>query len=239
MLTPIPGADGLWEARRELRLAPGFHLDARMTVVRLPDGGLWLHSPLALDDALAATLEAQGPVRHLVAPSLHHHLFLPAARARWPGAAVHLAPGLAAKRPQAGPGAALSATPPPEWGGAFAVCPLAGARQMGETVFLHRPTGTLLCTDLVFNLRAWRGAMTGPILRLFGTRGRLAASRLVRLLVRDKAAFRESLRTVLAWDFQRVVMAHGEILAGPASREALRAALERRFGPGLGPPGGA
>ena len=39
----------------------------RMTVIRLPDGGLWLHSPTPLDDGLRAAIDALGPVAHIVA----------------------------------------------------------------------------------------------------------------------------------------------------------------------------
>lgn len=237
MLNALDQANGLWEATGELRLAPGFYLPARMTVARLPDGALWVHSPIALDDALAAELDALGPVRHLVAPNCLHHFFLARAHRRYPQAAVHIAPGLAAKRPRLAMGNPLSATPPPEWGDAFAVCPLEGARRLGETVFLHRPSRTLICTDLVFNLRTWRGPLTGLLLRLFGTRGRLAASRLVRLVVDDRERFRASLREVARWDFQRVAMAHGEVLEGPTARADFLTALEARFGGGLGDAG--
>ncbi|MFX7674953.1 DUF4336 domain-containing protein, partial [Acinetobacter baumannii] len=34
----------------------------RMTVVRLPDGGLWIHSPVAPDEALFEAIERLGSV---------------------------------------------------------------------------------------------------------------------------------------------------------------------------------
>jgi hypothetical protein len=46
---------------------------------------------------------------------------------------------------------------------------------------------------------------------------------LERLLVRDRAAARRSLERILAWDFERVVVAHGAVLES-GGREALRAA---------------
>jgi hypothetical protein len=39
-----------------------------MTVVRLADGGLFIHSPVSLDGALRAAVDALGPVTAIVAP---------------------------------------------------------------------------------------------------------------------------------------------------------------------------
>jgi hypothetical protein len=46
MLEPI--ADGLWVEARRLRFA-GVETGTRMTLVRLADGGLFVHSPISLD----------------------------------------------------------------------------------------------------------------------------------------------------------------------------------------------
>ena len=66
--------------------AAGLELGGRMTVIRLPDGGLWIHSPVRVDGATRPAVEALGPVRFLVAPSLMHHLFLPEWAAAYPEA---------------------------------------------------------------------------------------------------------------------------------------------------------
>ena len=42
----------------------------RMTIVRLPDDGLWVHSPTVNDAALMDAVAALGPVRFLIAPLL-------------------------------------------------------------------------------------------------------------------------------------------------------------------------
>ena len=62
------------------------------------DGGLWLHSPIAIDEALAGTLAELGEVRHIVAPNRFHHMFAGAAKRRYPAAALWAAPGLRKKR---------------------------------------------------------------------------------------------------------------------------------------------
>ena len=94
-----PLAPDLWVVARPLRFLGMFPIGTRMTVVRLSSGALWLCSPVELDDALAAQLNALGPVEHLVGPNRFHHLYLGTALESYPNAQLHLAPGLAEKRP--------------------------------------------------------------------------------------------------------------------------------------------
>lgn len=48
----------------------------RMTIVRLPGGELWVHSPIAWSDQLGAELARLGPVSHLIAPNTLHWSYL-------------------------------------------------------------------------------------------------------------------------------------------------------------------
>jgi glyoxylase-like metal-dependent hydrolase (beta-lactamase superfamily II) len=59
-------------------------------------------------------------------------------------------------------------------------------------------------------------------MRLLSSYGRFGPSRLDPFLIRDRRAARQSLERILAWDFDRVVVAHGDVLenGGP---DALRA----------------
>jgi hypothetical protein len=74
--TPAPVleqlAPDLWVATRPLPLRVG-DIGTRMTVIRLGDGSLLLHSPVRIDDATRAAVDALGPVGAVVAPNLHHH----------------------------------------------------------------------------------------------------------------------------------------------------------------------
>ena len=45
----------------------------RMTVVRLSNGDLFLHSPIKFDQALASELQRMGTIRHLVSPNQFHY----------------------------------------------------------------------------------------------------------------------------------------------------------------------
>ena len=66
----------------------GMHLPftTRMTLVRLRDGALWVHSPIALTPRLRLEVEALGPVRYLIAPNTFHYAFLIAWLTAYPDA---------------------------------------------------------------------------------------------------------------------------------------------------------
>src|SRR4051812_986664 len=92
-------AADLWAVDHVLRLPGGVRMPLRMTVVRLSDGALWVHSPVPLDEGTAAALTALGPVRVVVAPSTQHHLFVAPLLARFPRARLLGPSALHRKRP--------------------------------------------------------------------------------------------------------------------------------------------
>lgn len=208
--------DGIWEGEGVVSPGPGMRMGTRMTVVRKPNGGLWIHSPIELDDSTASEIEALGPVEEIVSPNLFHHLFLKGALERWPDAVFFASEGLAAKRPDLP--SARTLEPGEDWLGCFDVLALGGMPRFQEHVFFHKPSRTLIVTDLIFNEPAGHTAATRLFFRVFGTYGRLSVSRLFRSIIRDKAAFGASLRPVLEIDADRVVMAHGKVLEENAAQ---------------------
>jgi hypothetical protein len=215
MTTPRlrPITDELWGATYDLMMNGIVHFPGRMTVVRLADGGLWLCSPIPIDDALAAELAALGPVAHIVAPNRLHHLHLPGAIERYPKATVWAAPGLPEKRKDVSFHGVLDDEASPPWSDELPHVFLAGSPWMNEVVFLHRASRSLVITDLMFNLHHVRGWFTRLVLRMVRAYRRPGQSRLVRVTTKDRDAFATSLRRMLAWDIDRIVLAHGEIVA--------------------------
>jgi hypothetical protein len=72
-----------------------------MTLIRLPDGDLWIHSPTSLTDVLAGQVLQAGPVQFLIALNTLHSWWIPDWKKRFPDALVYAAPGLdrSTKRP--------------------------------------------------------------------------------------------------------------------------------------------
>lgn len=212
-------AQDLWCAAVDLRFL-GVHLGTRMTVVRLADGTLWVHSPIALGDEVRAEVDALGTVAHLVAPSLYHHMFVGQWKAAYPDATMWLAPGLERKRRDlvADPaGFVLLGSTAAPWDHEIAQAPLTGFA-FREVLFHHRASRTLVSADLFENFTSSPYVFTRAYLKLAGLHGRLGVSRVLRWAYRDRAAVKEALARVLAWDFDRIVIAHGAIVEHDAKR---------------------
>lgn len=214
--------DDLWCSDSSVRLPGGVHMPARMTVARLDDG-LWLHSPIALDDAAVAELAKLGEVAHIVAPNCFHHLNIGPALERFSAAKVHAPHGLRAKRPDLRIDADLKPGRAP-WP-AFEIIEIAGAPELDEFVFLHRPSATLIVTDLVFNIHEAKGLMLPLILRMVGAWRRLNQSRIWRRYTKDRRAAAAAVEALLAHEIRRVIPAHGDVLEASDAREQLAGAL--------------
>ena len=206
----------------------GLSLGTRTTAVRRADGSVTLISPGPLDDDSAAAIAALGPVGAIVAPNLLHHLYLAAALARFPAARLFAPAALAKKQPTlaiAGPPAAAAAAAAAAGAAADAALmtiDVGGMPKLQETVFVHAPSRTLVATDLAFNLRPPTPWLTRTVMRFNGGFDRFGPTRIFRSLVADRAALRASVERVLAADFDRVIVAHGQVLPS-GGREALRA----------------
>jgi hypothetical protein len=214
--------DDLWVFERPLVIL-GLRIGTRMTVVRLRDGSLFLHSPVELDADTRADLDRLGPVRFVVAPNRLHHLFVAPYREAFPEAQLWAAPGLREKKPAIAFDHVLGDAPPGGWAADIDQLLVEGIPHVNEVVFLHRKTRTLLLTDLAMNFGDATNGMTRLWLRLMGLHRGFATSHLMRRLVRDRAALRASFAQILSWDFERVTVTHGVVLQRSGKR-VLRAA---------------
>ncbi len=223
MLRPV--ADDVHVLTVDFRVGP-FDLGGRMTVIRLPDGGLWLHSPVRFSPEARAAVDALGPVRFLVAPNLMHYMNLPDWAAAYPEAKVAAPAGLKRKRPDLRIDMELKETPDPAWAGTIDQVRVRGMPKLDEHLFFHRPSRTLLITDLAFNVHRTDSWFTRTYLKLNKAWQRLSPTFITRSVVKERIMVRGSLGAVLAWDVARVVVCHGDILE-PASKEVLRHAFDR------------
>jgi len=204
-------AANLWVVDRPQRFY-GLEVGARMTVMRLADGSLLLHSPVELDAPLRRELDAIGSVRYAVAPNRVHHLYAGDVATSYPEARLWIGPGLERKRPDLRYAAILGDEAPAEWRDAVAQTFFRGRPYENEVVFFHRPSRTLIMCDLAFNFGPTAAAPTRLLMRLIRSYGRFGPSTLDPWLIRDRSAARASLERILAWDFDRVIVAHGDVL---------------------------
>lgn len=201
---------GLWVVARPQRFL-GLHVGTRMTVVRLRDGSLWIHSPVALDDELRGALDELGPVRHVIAPNRFHHLYAGDYAAAYPEAKLYGAPGLGAKRQDLEFAAELGPGFEGEWSAEIPSTPIEGT-MLQETVFMHAASRSLISADLLENFTGSDHWPTRLYLKVSGIDGHAGVSRLLRPAFRDRPAARRSVDRVLTWDFERLLVCHGELV---------------------------
>lgn len=206
-------ADKVHVLDRPLRVF-GLEIGARMTVLQL-DKGLLIHSPVDVEPEVVAPL---GQPRWVLAPNKLHHLFVD----RWIQAGIEAwaAPGLPEKRRDLQFDRVVQAGAP--FGADVAVLPLTCFPFSNEVVVLHRPSGTLILTDLVFNFPPTASWATRFAMRCAGAYPGCRASYLEQVGMRRTVA-RKELGEIFEWDFDRVVMAHGTIIES-GGRQALREA---------------
>jgi hypothetical protein len=193
----------------------------RMTVILLPDDSLLLHSPTRLTPKLQAELTALGPVSALVAPSPSHWMFVRDWQRAYPKAETWVAPGLAERKQVQASGLVidheLSGTPPLAWGGAIDLVTVRGGFGFSEIALFHKPSRTLVLTDLVLNIEPERlPALMRPLARLLGiTAPAGRAPTYVRALFKLGGwAARDAAARLVALRPDHLVFAHGRPFQG-------------------------
>lgn len=211
----------------------GLDFAARMSVVRLSNGGLMLHSPCEMDEGTCAAIADLGCVRCIVAPGSFHYLHVASAQAAFPAASTFLCPGIERKVPRLAFDWLLSDQAPPEWHGILDQVLVRGTRFMWEVAFFHRASKTLILVDLIeyFGDRTacvdWKLKLWWKV--VFRMWNEPAPAPEYRFGWKDRQAARRSLETVLDWDFERIVLSHGELIESRAkdvARHAWRAVLQ-------------
>jgi glyoxylase-like metal-dependent hydrolase (beta-lactamase superfamily II) len=198
-------APDLWIATRSFTNELGV-VTSRMTVIRLRDGRILVHSPVPIEPDLRSAVENLGRVGALIAPNLFHHQFISEWRSAFPEAKAFGVPGLVAKKSDFEFDGVLEDATPSEWVGQVDQVVINGIPDYGEVVFFHRQSRTLIVSDLVFNYSPVQ-AESDP----GGADGLGPHSRL-RSAISDSNALRKSIEDVLRRPFERVIVSHGEVV---------------------------
>ena len=131
----------------------------RMTVVRLNDGGLWVHAPIAPTDECVEMVKSLGEVKYVVLPTtgLEHKLFMGPFVNKFPNAKSYVAPGqwswpinLPLGFRVDGTLENMDTTVP--WAGEIEQKVLAtevGIGKTTEVAFFHKKSASLIVTDAV------------------------------------------------------------------------------------------
>jgi len=214
---------GLWTFHQQLSVM-GVEIGTRMTVVRLSDGSLLVHSPIRLTAELEQTLASLGRVEHVLAPNLDHYLFVGAFKQRYPRARFYAAPGVAPKVTGVRFDTELRFGQTAPVGDGIEQAWFRSNHELQELVLLHRATRTLITSDLAFHIQAAGGLLSKLMLKLNDSYLTFGPSRVCRAHITEHDMARADVDAILALKPERAIVAHGEILNAGAT-----AAIERGY----------
>lgn len=217
--------DALWLREYAVRLG-GARFNARMTVIKLRSGQILIHSPCAFDEALAAEVAALGRVAAIIAPGNFHWLHVRSCQQAFPSAVTYVCPGVERRAKGLDFEFVLGDEAPPLWSGELSQVALTGPRLMREVAFFHLASRTLILVDLVENFTpATRGTnlFFRILFRAIGMWSQPGPAPEYRVAWGDKARVREGMERILAWDFERVILAHGDVITRDAKQIVARA----------------
>lgn len=190
----------------------GLPLGARMTAIRLKNGGMFIHSPTRLDKATQREIDDIGPVHFIVAPNRLHHLFLKDYFKSYPDARVYASPRLPEKRRDLGFHGVLRDEPELGWAEEIEQAVIWGSVYMDEVVFFDREAKTLIVADLLM----WATRKDDFLFRLAaslaGTYDKPGLTREQKWMLRDRKAARTSIEKIMSWHFNRIILSHGRLV---------------------------
>lgn len=182
----------------------------RMSLIESPDG-IVIYSPVALAVTHIERIRQMGHVSAIIAPNLYHHMFLRPCIAAFPEARILVPEGLQAKIGDV-PGAKVMTK-----GHDLTISReidhhIFTGHKLRETILLHRPTGTLITADLLYNFQRENFPAEKFFFGLIGSYGHPSVTFYHRFAVEDKASVMALMETVKGWRARRIMMSHGRII---------------------------
>ena len=214
--------ENIWVHDDSMSLA-GTQLRLRMTSVKLANGGLWIHSPTALSPELMQETEELGSVSFIVGASNGHNIWLREWQDAFPDAVLYVSGGIP-KKLKLTNYQVLDESHENIWEVDLAREYMLGVPFFNESVFLHKKTKSLIITDLIQNYSDERpsglpGFVTKYSFEPIGFKGMCVAPPLkIGFMIKDKPNFVLFIERILNWEFERIIVTHGDIIESNAKQ---------------------
>lgn len=229
-LKPID--DGIWMVdgpiiEMDFPFGTRMPFPTRMVVVRLANGDVWVHSPIAGNPNLFESVEQLGPVRHILASNSIHYWYVPEWQTQFPDATVYGPSGLeqSAKR-EITLDKVFSDKPEAAWENEIEQLLFEGS-VITEAVFYHKPSATLIVSDLIENFEpskvesAWLRLLL-LVTGILDPKGSMPID--LRLTFwNNRKQIADKIKRIQAWEPKHVIMAHGRPYLENGTTELRRA----------------
>lgn len=228
LYTCKPVGKNIWIVDGEAIRFYGMPFPTRMTVVRLRDGSLWIHSPIHLTEGLRTELDELGEVKYLISPNKIHYWYIQEFQKAYPDAISYSSPGVVERarsfdlkmefEKELGSGEL-------PWEGEIDQVLLEGSRYLPEWVFFHRESRSLIVTDIIENFEshkipvwfrplAWLGGALAP-------KGGTTRDQWMLYLGREDLV-QPVVQQMIDWKPERILLAHGKWIEENVEEELYR-----------------
>ena len=203
--------DNIWTLEGNIVKMLSIPFSTRMTIVRLSDDSLWVHSPVSINRTRINQISSLGKVKHIIAPNKFHHLSLGDWSKEFPDAKIWAAPGLEKKRIDLKFWGILQDSVDPFWENDIKQAYFQGSKVFTEVVFFHELSKTLILTDIIQNHDSTKDNLFWRIIKSLNgvSAPNGGVPRDLKLSIRNKNLAKQSLHKILAWDFDRIIISHG------------------------------
>jgi hypothetical protein len=215
MATDIGIVDGPFEYLTMGGVTLPLPFTTRMTVIRLSNDDLFLHSPIKFDVDLARELQRMGAIRHLVSPNQFHYAHIGEWSKAFPNAITWASPRVRqrarARRVDIVFARDLDLNPPEEWRRDIDQTQFPGG-YFKEYIFFHKASKTLVLTDTIINIELdkmpepWRTATR--LSGMYHPRGQIFFGMRLPLLLQQRQA-KAAFAQIHAWQPERILLSHG------------------------------
>jgi len=215
--TPSPGLQAfgpnLWIVEGTMVRDTGMWFTTRMAIVKLTDGSLWIESPVPVSFNTINQITQLGEVKYLVAATPRHVWRLDAWHSLFPEAQMWVTrktPFTLAKGDLNFTGT-LQEKPIKEWKDDLDLVLFKGSPSLEEGFFLHEKSRTLIMDDMIqVHTQVAGRPVWNTFLRMAGVSAPLGGVSIdIRMSFSNRKTARESLAKILAWDFDKIIIAHG------------------------------
>jgi len=215
-------SENLWRVEGAL---PHFSMRRVMSVVRLQDGRLLIHSAIAMDEASMKRLEAWGEPALLLIPHARHRMDAPRYKRRYPALRVFAPPSVLPKAREVVNVDGTFAEAPLDASASLEL--LAGTGEAEAALIVRSTDGvSVVLTEVIFDLKPPKSALLRAAIKLTGFGPGPVVTPVVKLeLVENKAELAAHLTRLAAIPgLTRLIVGHSRMSLGAAASEALRRA---------------
>jgi hypothetical protein len=214
-------AENIWIVDGETISFYGLPFTTRMTIVRLKNNDLWLHSPIKITPELKKQIDKLGVVKYLISPNKIHYWYLDEMQKLYPDAVTYANPGVRERAKKFKKSIVFHKdlemlNYDETWLQEIEMEILQGSRFMQEAVFFHKFTSTLIVTDIIENFESKK---IGPVFKFLAKiSGALAPNGGTTIDQRltyfgNHELIRKSVnRIIFEWQPGKIILCHGKCI---------------------------